>query len=163
MQDSLYTTSLVHFLEEAGFQIKQDIAYRRHTFEYVAKRNKLRKLAAAFEEIFVIIKHFTSLEIEDIYGFSADCRRYAKRHRVIPYFPMTGGVICYPVILSQDIDQNTVQSLLETNPKLGIGYTEIPAIVDLSAKKIWFSKKTPWPGQLALPYAREILTDLLNR
>ncbi len=156
-------TTLIQHLTSSGFKIKQDVVYRHSTFAYVAKRTKRRPWLTSAEEIFVIIAHFSSLDTMCLKEFATDCRRYSYRHRLIPFLPLTGGALCYPVAISHEVDQKELQSFLETNPKVGIGYMEVPAIVDLTNRRISYSKKTPSLGWLALPYAREKLNDLLQR
>ena len=160
--DNNYITHVAQRLVDNGYRIKQNVNYKQQIFRCVGKRNRFRLWPTSIEEIFVIITEFTSIDINVLDQFSFDCRKYAKRHRLVPYLALTGGVLCFPVAFSYDVDSNTERLLVSKDPFVGYGYTEMPAIVNLTIRTVSFSEQTPWLGLFFLDDAREILNDLLH-
>ena len=69
----------------------------------------------------------------------------------------------YEIVVVNNASSLTMQLIREAKTKTGIGYIELPAIVDLANNEVISSKHTPYLGHLALPYARERLNDLSDK
>ena len=151
-------------LEADGFNIIDNVTYRSQTFKRVAKRTRFQLEYFGFAAIYLIFAEFFSLDRASLRNFSAKCLRYARKSRIIPFLPCIPfhSVICFPVAIVDSIDAATAEAVRNARPPQHFVDHEILVICDLTARRLYYSEKTPYWGTMFYDHFREIIRNTLS-
>ncbi len=155
ISNAAYLPTILNRFRDNGYDIQHDVIHNHQKFGFVAKSKRFRTEFMGLWETFYIVTEFTHIDAETLRKYSSVCRSYANRHKLLPFLPLTGGVFCCPVIIAENIDHSAVQVLQDDGPRVSIGFTTFPVIVDLQIAKPLYSDKTPFRGTLVLDEGRQ--------
>ena len=156
-----YMNSIKERLLLSGFKVETDVKHDEDIYACVGARKQFH-MAIGVKETFFIVNMFSSIDSSQLYGFSAMCRKYAKRHKLVPYIPLTGNVTCYSVAVCDEVNLETVHKIETKNPVLQFGFIELLVLVDLKEECLHYSHRTPWHGILVMDDTRIMAETILR-
>ena len=162
-----YLSKVIKRLEAEQYDVKSNIRYKNQYFEYVAKIKKFYvEKFTYFYSIFMFSK-FSSLDINTFKDFISEPYKYAVKEtpRPLPHGLFYGRKV-YPVAVTDSVDYDTLSFIRKkTLPLRFIGSAEMPVIVILDTKELYYPKGSSLPlllGGLAIRLLEDEMRHDIN-
>jgi len=97
---------------------------------------------------FYIFTRFSSPDISSLRDFSAKSFKYARKERGLPLpFRLFYGVVCYPVVIVDDVDKDISEAIRREAPPKHWLSNEMPVVYSLAFGTLHYCEVTPmWGG-----------------
>jgi len=157
-----YLDRVTQRLKDDGFAIDENITYENQTFDYVAKRTRFEIGKFGFVATSYLSARFSSPDISSLRNFSAKSFEYARKVRGLPLpFRLFYGVVCYPVAIVDDIDEETSKAIRSEAPPKHWLSNEMPVVYSLASGTLYYCEITPMWGSLYYDQMRLTINIML--
>jgi hypothetical protein len=163
-----YLARVTKRLKAGGFAIEENITYESQTFDYVAKRTMYEIDKFGFVATFYLFARFSSLDISSLRDFSKNSFKYAERASGIPLaggIPLPRGIFfsvwCYPVVIVDDIDKDTSETIRSKAPPKHLSAFEMAVVYSLASGTLHYCEITPTWGKIYYDQMRQTINNML--
>jgi hypothetical protein len=150
-------------LHSGGYKISTNVNYQGKTFGAVAHKSGLSITKFGNYEVFFVFVEMPTLDYQTLRQYSTFAYNFAIASKS---FPLPCGlfeaVTCYPVVITNNIDAATAQSVSSEAPSKHWGSFEMPAVYSRNQRMLHYFQGTPLWGAAYMNGFRRTLLQFLQ-
>lgn len=160
--DATWLAAASRRLEADGFRITRDSSDANRQFTMVAHRSRFELTKFGNVETFFVFGSLERADQETVRKFGADAFACALRMK---QFPLPRGlfeaVFCFPVCLTENLDEATIQHVRNETPPRHWSAAEIPVIyVRSTGQLVYYEKTAAWGAAYFAGFRKQIMKYL---
>jgi hypothetical protein len=163
ISDEQYLDRVIGRLKSHGYRISGDIKYENQVFKYTARKTIFEAERFGLFTTFFIMTKMGKPDFDLLKEFSSVAFKYARKTRGI--FPPPGlfyGMLCFPVVVVDSIDNATIDFIHRTEPPKHWACSEKLAVFSLETKWLHYCTFDFGWGELYYQRDREIIKNMLS-